>query len=937
MTKLGLNVPPGCTLSVQTCKAFLDDASVLRDLEPLIFSAVDLIAEEQSEVFYHKATDFVGVELPLLLSVRSGAEASMPGMMDTILNLGLNDSVVETLIQTSFKSEVPRRFLFDAYRRLLDLFGDVVFSIPHQEFEKKLEKLKELKGAANDNDLDADALESLCQSYKDVYRSHGKEFPMDPSTQLILTIEAVFKSWNNPRAQVYREVTKTAGLEGTAVNIQAMVYGNLNEHSLSGVCFTRSPATGENLIYGEWLRQSQGEDVVAGIRTPEMIQEMPKFGFEKQFVELQSACKVLEKSYLNMMDVEFTVEDNVLYILQCRVGKRTGMAALNIAADLVEEDKLLTAREAISYVDVSHIEQVLHPTFRSSSVIGDGSASHWNVLATGLAASPGCASGRICFSSADAIDMHNRGEKVILVREETSAEDVGGMHVSEGFLTQRGGMTSHAAVVARGWGRPCIAGTKSMHITDHEHQIVHHDELEGSKTVIERSVSFDSSPELSFKKGDWISIDGTRGQIIEGERELEPIDNALQENKALADFMLWVDEIPSLTKVYANCDTEKEIRMAMNIFGAVGVGLVRVEHMFLASPDRVRLVRELFLAKDEAQRERALVSIEPILREDFASLMKAVGHDKPLTIRLLDPPVHEFLPTERELADEDILAEIKDYCGQITEAELRKRIAALKEQNPMLGNRGCRLGISHPEITAMTVRAIANAYYDVHETTGDAAIVKIMVPLVSSVSEYLHQAHVIDRAMYRTYMDRRCTLKFSKEHFGPRLGKDICCDYKPFQIGAMLETPRACLIANELATNDSVGCAENPLRASFFSFGTNDLTQMTFGYSRDDSSFFLAYEKEKLALEDPFQTLDEGGVGKLIQYALETLDAAELKTHQPDVSVCGEHAANEKSIKFFVQNDIKVVSCSPYRVLGARLAVAKAELAKKKTSNRSRQ
>ena len=940
MTNLGLKVPPGATLSVNMCREYLEKGpETLKGLEDLIFEAVDVIGEQVSKMFWRKSTDFVGEELPLLLSVRSGAEASMPGMMDTVLNLGLNDRVVDALTRTSFKEESERRFIYDAYRRLLDLFGDVVFCIPHEDFERKLKKLKELRNVENDVDLKADDLQSLCEAYKDVYDAHDKKFPEDPEEQLILTIEAVFKSWNNPRARVYREVTKTTGLAGTAVNIQAMVYGNLNEKSLSGVCFTRSPATGDDMIYGEWLQSSQGEDVVAGIRTPEQIADMAKFGFGDALEELKEACDVLEKAYKNMMDVEFTVEDNVLYILQCRVGKRTGIAALKIATDLVEKDKLISPRDAVAkYVNVEHIEQVIHPTFRRPAFTSFGNSS-WNVLAEGLAASPGCASGRIAFTSADAIKMHKFGQKVILVREETSAEDVGGMHASDGFLTARGGMTSHAAVVARGWGKPCVAGTKSMHFVDHEYHVAphprvehidvttHRDALEpanttSSRTIVERSVVFEEYPDVSFRKGDFISIDGTRGEVIEGEKELEPLGTAVKDNKALMDFMEWVDNIPSKTQVYANCDTEKEIRFAMETFGASGIGLCRTEHMFLASPDRVRCVRQLFLAKDEDARSKALEAIEPILRYDFTNLFHAVGHEKPITIRLLDPPVHEFLPKDAELDDPEILEEITKYCD-VSETTLRAKISKLRETNPMLGNRGCRLGISYPEITAMTTRAIAHAYYDAHEKTGIQPVVKIMIPLVATVSEYLQQVHIIDREMHAAYLARRHTLRFAKDHFESRLAKEreFELDYHPFEVGCMLETPRSCLIAKNLIGIEDAGQENFPLRASFFSFGTNDLTQMVFGYSRDDSQFFQAYEREKVALVDPFEVLDVDGVGRLIKIALDETAGRAVR-----YSACGEQAAEPKSIEFFVRNNIDAVSCSAFRVLGARLAVAKAQI-----------
>ncbi|CAL6270823.1 unnamed protein product [Bathycoccus prasinos] len=963
MTNLGLRVPPGATLSVNTCKEYLERGKEIfkGGLEELIFEAADVIGEEVSKIFWRKSTDFVGEELPLLLSVRSGAAASMPGMMDTVLNLGLNDRVVDALTATSFTEESGKRFLYDAYRRLLDLFGDVVFGIPHEDFERKLRKLKELRNAQNDVDLNADDLQSLCESYKDVYDAHDKTFPQDPEEQLMLTIEAVFKSWNNPRARVYREVTKTTGLAGTAVNIQAMMYGNLNDKSLSGVCFTRSPATGDDTIYGEWLQSSQGEDVVAGIRTPEQIEDMAKFGFGDALEELKEACDVLEKAYKNMMDVEFTVEDNVLYILQCRVGKRTGIAALKIATDLVEKNNLISPRDAVAkYVNVEHIEQVIHPTFRRPTFTSlGGGIDSWNVLAEGLAASPGCASGRIAFTSADAIKMHKFGQKVILVREEASAEDVGGMHASEGFLTARGGMTSHAAVVARGWGKPCVSGTKSMHFVDHEYHVAPHprvehidltthpDALEPTdtpRTIVERSVVFEEYPDVSFRKGDFISIDGTRGEVIEGEKELEPLGTAVKDNKALMDFMEWVDDIPSETVVYANCDTEKEIRFAMETFGAKGVGLCRTEHMFLASPDRVRCVRQLFLASDEDARAKALADIEPILRYDFANLLHAVGHEKSITIRLLDPPVHEFLPKDTELDDPEILEEITKYCG-VSETTLRAKIAKLRETNPMLGNRGCRLGISHPGMTPMTTRAIAHAYYDAHEKTGIQPVVKIMIPLVATVSEYLQQVHIIDCEMHAAYLARRHTLRFAKEHFEIRLAKEreYELDYHPFKVGCMLETPRSCLIAKNLIDIEDVGEENFPLRASFFSLGTNDLTQMTFGYSRDDSSFFQAYEREKVALVDPFEILDWDGVGKLIKIALHEITTKEEEEEETDkdetgaksrlrlrrlaeVSACGEHAGNPKSIEFFVRNKIDVVSCSAFRVLGARLAVAKAQI-----------
>ncbi|CAL9179632.1 unnamed protein product [Musa hybrid cultivar] len=839
MASIGLSVPPGLTVSTEACHEYQEGG------HELPAGLWEDMLESLSTVEEDMGSRLGDPYKPLLLSVRSGAAVSMPGMMDTVLNLGLNDEVVAGLAVKS-----GERFAYDSYRRFLDMFGNVVMGIPHSLFEEQLEALKTAKGVKDDTDLTAADLKELVAQYKNVYiEAKGEQFPTDPSRQLYLAVIAVFDSWNSPRAKKYRSINRIKGLRGTAVNVQCMVFGNMGDSSGTGVLFTRNPSSGEKKLYGEFLVNAQGEDVVAGIRTPRDLGAMQEC-MPEPYSELAENCEILERHYKEMMDIEFTVQENRLWMLQCRTGKRTGQGAVKIAVDMVKEG-LVDTRSAIKMVEPCHLEQLLHPQFEDPAAYKD------KVIATGLPASPGAAVGQIVFTADDAEAWHAQGKAVILVRTETSPEDVGGMHAAEGILTARGGMTSHAAVVARGWGKCCVSGCSDIHVNDAAKVVVAGDKM--------------------IHEGDWLSLNGSTGEVILGRQPLVPP----APSGDLGTFMSWVDEIRQL-KVMANADTPDDALAAINN-GAQGIGLCRTEHMFFSSVERIKAVREMIMAANSEQRQRALDLLLPYQKSDFEGIFHAMD-GLPVTIRLLDPPLHEFLP-EGNL--EDIVGELASEIG-IKEEEILTRVEKLSEVNPMLGFRGCRLGISYPELTEMQVRAIFEAAISVSKQ-GIKVFPEIMVPLIGTPQEYEHQMSLIQKIAQKVFSE---------------LGTSIS-----YKSGAMIEVPRAALIADEIAE-----------QAEFFSFGTNDLTQMTFGYSRDDVGKFLPiYLSEGILQSDPFEVLDQKGVGQLIKVAVER-----GRRTRPDlkIGICGEHGGEPSSVAFFAQAGLDYVSCSPFRVPIARLAAA---------------
>lgn len=839
MATIGLSVPPGLTISTEACQEYQQNGKKISDgLWEEILEGLDYVENEMGASLGNPSK-------PLLLSVRSGAAISMPGMMDTVLNLGLNDEVVAGLAAKS-----GERFAYDSYRRFLDMFGDVVLGVPHSLFEEKLEKLKNTKGVKLDTDLTAYDLKDLVEQYKKVYiEAKGEKFPSDPKKQLELAVKAVFNSWDSPRAIKYRNINGITGLKGTAVNIQSMVFGNMGNTSGTGVLFTRNPSTGENKLYGEFLINAQGEDVVAGIRTPEDLDVM-KTCMPEAYKELEENCEILEKHYKDMMDIEFTVQENRLWMLQCRSGKRTGKGAVKIAVDMVNEG-LVDIRSAIKMVEPQHLDQLLHPQFEDPSTYKD------KVIAVGLPASPGASVGQVVFTADDAEEWHAQGKSVILVRNETSPEDVGGMHAASGILTARGGMTSHAAVVARGWGKCCVSGCSDILVNDAEKVII-----VGDKVIAE---------------GEWLSLNGSTGEVIQGKQPLSP--PALSDD--LETFMSWADEIRHL-KVMANADTPEDAVTARQN-GAQGIGLCRTEHMFFASDERIKAVRMMIMAVTLEQRKAALDLLLPYQRSDFEGIFRAMD-GLPVTIRLLDPPLHEFLP-EGDL--EHIVNELTSETG-MKEEEIFSRIEKLSEVNPMLGFRGCRLGISYPELTEMQARAILQAAVTV-SNHGITVLPEIMVPLIGTPQELRHQVSLI-----RNVADKVLS------EMGSSLG---------YKVGTMIEVPRAALIADEIAKE-----------AEFFSFGTNDLTQMTFGYSRDDVGKFLPiYLSNGILQHDPFEVLDQKGVGQLIKLCTEKGRAARPNLK---VGICGEHGGEPSSVAFFSEIGLDYVSCSPFRVPIARLAAA---------------
>ena len=851
MAKLGIPVPPGFTITTEVCTFYYkNNKSYPEELKEQVYSGIKKVEEVLNKKFGDK-------DNPLLFSVRSGARVSMPGMMDTVLNLGLTDETVKGLIKQSGNE----RFGYDSYRRFIQMYGNVVMGIPSEELEKPLEKMKKEKGVEQDTELNADDLKKLVSILKERYKElTNEEFPQDPEEQLWKAIGAVFESWNNPRAITYRKINNIPDDWGTAVNVQSMVFGNLGDDCATGVAFTRDPATGEKKFFGEFLPNAQGEDVVAGIRTPYPLNEASKTEENKHlptleelmpecYQELVEIYKKLENHYRDMQDIEFTIEKRKLYLLQTRNGKRTPKAAIKIAVDMVNEG-LITKEEAIMRIEPKQLDYLLHPMI-------DPKAEK-KVIARGLPASPGAAVGKIVFNADEAEKLKEKGEKIILVRIETSPEDIHGMNAAEGILTARGGMTSHAAVVARGMGKCAVVGCGALQI-DYEKEIM-------------------KINDKVYKKGDWITIDGNTGEVIEGKVNTVPPSFTGE----FGEFMKWVDEIRVLG-VRTNADTPHDAEVARN-FGAEGIGLCRTEHMFFEG-NRIVAMREMILAETIQEREKALSKIKPYQKEDFKNIFKVMD-GLPVTIRLLDPPLHEFLPkTEEEMV------EVARDMGVSVE-KIKEMAEKLHEFNPMLGHRGCRLGITYPEIYEMQVRAIMEAACEVTKE-GIKAIPEIMIPLIG---------HYKELEILRKSTERIC--EDVKREYG------VNVEYK---IGTMIELPRAALTADEIAKY-----------AEFFSFGTNDLTQTTFGFSRDDAGKFLKeYVEKKILPEDPFVTLDVEGVGQLVKMGIEKGRSTrkDLK-----VGICGEHGGDPKSIEFCHKVGMNYVSCSPYRVPIARLAAAQAAI-----------
>ena len=839
MVELGIPVPAGFTITTEACIEFYNnDQKWPAGLE-------EQVVENLAKIEEAMGAKFGDPKNPLLVSVRSGARVSMPGMMDTVLNLGLNDETVQGLIA---KSGNPR-FGWDSFRRFIQMYGDVVMGVEHDKFEEALQAAKTAKGVHDDTDLTAEDLQELVSKYKAiVLKEAGRLFPNDPMEQLRGAIDAVFSSWNNPRAIRYRELNDIPGDWGTAVNVQTMVFGNMGDNSGTGVAFTRNPSTGENVFYGEYLMNAQGEDVVAGIRTPNPIKQLAESKPEI-YQELVSIYKKLEQHYRDMQDIEFTIQEDKLYMLQTRVGKRTAQAAVRIAVEMVEEG-LIDKKDALLRIDPQQLDQLLHKRIDPDAKL--------DVIAKGLPASPGAAIGRIVFTAHEAEAWKERGEQVILVRTETSPEDIGGMDAAEGILTSRGGMTSHAAVVARGMGKCCVAGCGDARI-DEKKKIVN---INGHV----------------LKEGDWITLNGSTGEVILGKTKL--IDPELTGN--FGTLMAWADEYRALG-IRTNADTPHDAQVARE-FGAEGIGLCRTAHMFFEG-DRIKAVHQMILAKDQAGREAALAKLLPYQKSDFVGIFKEM-QGLPVTIRLLDPPLHEFLPTEPEA-----ISELANEMG-VSIDELNQTVNSLKELNPMLGHRGCRLGVTYPEIYAMQARAIFEAAAELIKA-GQKVIPEIMIPLVGAVQELKLMKDVCIEVAKEVEEEYGVTLQYS--------------------IGTMLELPRAAVTADQIARE-----------AEFFSFGTNDLTQMTFGFSRDDVAHFLPIYVEKGILEkDPFQTLDQVGVGSLVEIGVQ-------KGRETDpnlkLGVCGEHGGDPASIDFFHQVGLNYVSCSPFRVPIARLAAAQANI-----------
>ncbi len=847
MTNIGLPVPQGFTISTEACTQYYEDNKTINDE---IMAEIMANVEKMEEINGKKFGD---LKNPLLVSVRSGARASMPGMMDTILNLGLNDDVVAAMIAGNPDPKFER-FVYDSYRRFIQMFSDVVMEVGKKYFEQLIDKMKEEKGVAYDLDLTATDLKELAQQFKAEYKKQiGEDFPSDPKVQLYEAIRAVFRSWDNPRANVYRRDNDIPYSWGTAVNVMPMVFGNLNNNSGTGVAFTRDPATGEKKLMGEFLINAQGEDVVAGVRTPMPIAQMAD-QFPEAYAEFVNVCDVLEKHYHDMQDMEFTVENGKLYMLQCRNGKRTAQAALKIACDLVDEG-MKTPEEAVLMIDPRNLDTLLHPQFDAAAL------KKATPIGKGLGASPGAACGKIVFTADDAEAWNARGEKVVLVRLETSPEDITGMKAAQGILTVRGGMTSHAAVVARGMGKCCVSGC-------------------GDIAMDEESKHFTLAGK-TYHEGDSISIDGSTGNIYDG---IIPTVDATIAGE-FGRIMAWADSFRRL-KVRTNADTPTDARKAREL-GAEGIGLCRTEHMFFDS-ERIAAFREMICSDTAEEREIALAKIEPYQQDDFEKLFEAL-EGYPVTIRFLDPPLHEFVPTEE--ADIEALAAAQGKSVEV----VKNIINSLKEFNPMMGHRGCRLAVTYPEIARMQTRAIIKAAINVIKK-GIKVEPEIMIPLTCESKEYDFVKKIVVE-----------TADAELKAAGVEL------DYL---VGTMIEIPRACLVADEIAAN-----------ADFFCFGTNDLTQMTFGFSRDDSGKFMnSYYDQKIFENDPFARLDRKGVGKLMKMAIDLGKPVNPKLH---VGICGEHGGDPTSVEFCHEIGLDYVSCSPFRVPIARLAAAQAAIREK--------
>ena len=842
MSNLGLPVPQGFTITTEVCTKYYNEGQVLSD------DVKEQIFEALAKIEAMSGKKLGGLENPLLVSVRSGARASMPGMMDTILNLGLNDEVVEVVASLTNNP----RFAYDSYRRFIQMFSDVVMEVPKSNYERLIDKMKEEKGVKLDTELNADDLKELTKQFKAYYKSvKGVDFPQDPKEQLMAAVLAVFRSWDNPRAIYYRRMNDIPSSWGTAVNVQSMVFGNMGDDCGTGVAFTRNPSTGEKKLYGEYLMNAQGEDVVAGIRTPLSIQELANQNPEV-FEQFNNICKILEEHYKDMQDMEFTIEKGKLYMLQTRNGKRTAVAALKIAIDLVNEGKL-TEQEALMKIEPKQLDTLLHPQFDAAELKAA------TPITSGLPASPGAACGKAYMTAEKAIAAAAKGEKVLIVRLETSPEDIEGMAVSQGVLTARGGMTSHAAVVARGMGTCCVAGC-------------------GDLVVDEENECFSIKGKV-FHEGDVLSLDGSTGNVYDG--AIKTVEASTGGDFGV--IMGWADKYRSL-KVRTNADTPNDAAVAVK-FGAEGIGLCRTEHMFFEA-DRIMAMREMIVSKTAEERKAALAKILPMQRGDFEGIYKAL-EGRPATIRFLDPPLHEFVPhTEDEM---QILA---DNMG-LTLADVKEAVDSLHEFNPMLGHRGCRLSVTYPEIAEMQTRAVIEAAINVNKEMGWNIVPEIMIPLVGEVKELAYVKDVVDATAKAVMAEKGVEIEYL--------------------VGTMIEVPRAALTADEIAT-----------KAQFFSFGTNDLTQTTFAFSRDDAGKFLSdYYSKKIFEKDPFASVDQVGVGKLIKMA-----CAAGKEVRPDIKlgVCGEHGGDPSSVEFFHNVGLSYVSCSPYRVPLARLAAAQANI-----------
>ena len=845
MTNMGINVPYGFSVTTEACiRYYKEDKKLWDELNAEI-------TEHIKDLEKHNGKTFGNNEDPLLVSVRSGAPISMPGMMDTILNLGLNDVAVKGLENKTQN----RRFAYDSYRRFIQMFADVAMGLDKNKFEEVLTAKKNEKGVATDHDLTAEDFVDVVDKYKVVYKElAGEEFPQDPRKQLDLAIAAVFSSWNNDRAILYRKLNDIDDKMGTAVNVQSMVFGNMGETSGTGVAFSRNPATGENVLYGEYLMNAQGEDVVAGVRTPEPISHLKDL-MPEVYDEFYNTAQTLEKHYKDMQDMEFTIQDGKLYLLQTRNGKRTAQAAVQVAVDMVEEG-LVDEKEALLRVNPQDLDGLLHPTFTQEAV------DKAEALTVGLAASPGAAVGKIAFSAPEAAKRAKDGETVILVREETSPEDLEGMVSAVGILTARGGMTSHAAVVARGMGKCCVSGASDIHVNELEHTL--------------------RVGDIVLTSEDTISIDGSTGAIYAGSLETQPP----QMHGAFGKFMEWVDKYRDM-KVRTNADTPRDAKQALE-FGAEGIGLCRTEHMFFAD-DRIFQVRKMILASDVETRQSALDKILPMQEEDFYQIYKLM-EERPVTVRLLDPPLHEFLPKgEKEIAD--LALELK-----MQPARIHERISELQEVNPMLGFRGLRLGVIYPEISRMQARAIMQAAIRLNKE-GIKVVPEIMIPLSSDVHELAYVKEIVVKEIEKVFEEQGMEIKYL--------------------LGTMIEIPRAAITADEIAQI-----------TDFFSFGTNDLTQMTFGLSRDDAGKFLpAYIEKDILEKDPFQVLDQKGVGFLVETAVEKGRKSNSALH---LGICGEHGGEPNTVKYLYNVGLDYVSCSPFRIPIAKLAAAQAAIEKNK-------